>query len=253
MGLGAARARPVCRLPSSRGARRAVRADPSGRGATHARLSRPGHQVAAAHGALARRATDDRGPRGRLRCLGRRTCTSGRAVWRRLSAHEPDFVAVAERFLETPYLWGGRTSEGIDCSGLVQTALTAAGDRLAARQRHDGGGAWRAARRRRPRRRSRAAISCSGKAMSGSCAIPETLLHANGWHMKAVSEPLDAGARPDRRQWRRRGHERRRSGRLARARCTASSPVGEMAAAILLATAREPTSCRRCQDRRSGC
>ena len=40
---------------------------------------------------------------------------------------EQDFVAVAERFLEAPYLWGGRTSEGIDCSGLVQTALTAAG------------------------------------------------------------------------------------------------------------------------------
>ena len=40
---------------------------------------------------------------------------------------EPDYVAVAERFLETPYLWGGRTSEGIDCSGLVQTALAAAG------------------------------------------------------------------------------------------------------------------------------
>ena len=42
-------------------------------------------------------------------------------------AREPDYVAVAERFLETPYLWGGRTSEGIDCSGLVQTALAAAG------------------------------------------------------------------------------------------------------------------------------
>lgn len=40
---------------------------------------------------------------------------------------ERDFVAVAERFLGTPYLWGGKTSLGLDCSGLVQVALTACG------------------------------------------------------------------------------------------------------------------------------
>ena len=40
---------------------------------------------------------------------------------------EPDFVAVAERFLGVPYLWGGKTSLGLDCSGLLQLALTASG------------------------------------------------------------------------------------------------------------------------------
>ena len=40
---------------------------------------------------------------------------------------EPDFVAVAERFLGSPYLWGGKTVLGLDCSGLVQVALAGCG------------------------------------------------------------------------------------------------------------------------------
>jgi cell wall-associated NlpC family hydrolase len=44
-----------------------------------------------------------------------------------IDRHEPDFVAVAERFVGTPYLWGGKSALGIDCSGLVQVSLTAAG------------------------------------------------------------------------------------------------------------------------------
>lgn len=43
------------------------------------------------------------------------------------STHETDFVSVAERFVHTPYLWGGKTAAGIDCSGLVQVALQACG------------------------------------------------------------------------------------------------------------------------------
>jgi cell wall-associated NlpC family hydrolase len=45
----------------------------------------------------------------------------------RLSEAASDFVGVALSFLGTPYLWGGRTSLGIDCSGLVQIASEAAG------------------------------------------------------------------------------------------------------------------------------
>ena len=37
-----------------------------------------------------------------------------------------DFVDVALAFRGTPYLWGGRTSLGVDCSGLVQLAHEAA-------------------------------------------------------------------------------------------------------------------------------
>ncbi|MCW0001247.1 NlpC/P60 family protein [Pararhizobium sp. YC-54] len=38
-----------------------------------------------------------------------------------------DYVAIAGRFLETPYLWGGRSGFGIDCSGLVQLSMMMVG------------------------------------------------------------------------------------------------------------------------------
>lgn len=44
-----------------------------------------------------------------------------------LAARAEDFVTVAERFIGVPYLWGGRTPLGFDCSGLVQAALAIAG------------------------------------------------------------------------------------------------------------------------------
>ena len=103
------------------------------------------------------------------------------------SAHEPDYVAVAERFLETPYLWGGRTSEGIDCSGLVQTALAAAG--LASPRDSD----MQEAALGEP-------IAIDAPLMRGDLVFwkghvgimrdSATLLHANGWRMKVASEPL---------------------------------------------------------------
>jgi hypothetical protein len=44
-----------------------------------------------------------------------------------LEARKPDFVAEAERFLGTPYLWGGKSSLGLDCSALIALSLAATG------------------------------------------------------------------------------------------------------------------------------
>jgi cell wall-associated NlpC family hydrolase len=38
-----------------------------------------------------------------------------------------DYVSIAERLLATPYLWGGASAIGIDCSGLVQLSMRMAG------------------------------------------------------------------------------------------------------------------------------
>ncbi len=58
-----------------------------------------------------------------------------------MGEYAPDFVAVAQRFVGVPYVWAGKTLAGLDCSGLIQTALAAAGTIGAPRHRHDGGGA----------------------------------------------------------------------------------------------------------------
>ena len=103
---------------------------------------------------------------------------------------EPDFVAVAECFLGVPYLWGGKTSLGLDCSGLTQLALAATGiasprdsdmleaalgtavafdDSLSGLQRGD---------------------LVFWKGHVGILTDPDTLLHANGYTMTVFSEPL---------------------------------------------------------------
>src|SRR5262249_42815122 len=44
-----------------------------------------------------------------------------------LDAVQPNFGLTARRFQGVPYLWGGRTPLGLDCSALVQLSLAAAG------------------------------------------------------------------------------------------------------------------------------
>jgi cell wall-associated NlpC family hydrolase len=59
-----------------------------------------------------------------------RLATGGFIVNRHITQQDRparDFVEIAERLIGTPYLWGGRTRLGLDCSGLLQLVLQAAG------------------------------------------------------------------------------------------------------------------------------
>ncbi|BEV09830.1 C40 family peptidase [Asticcacaulis sp. DW145] len=100
-----------------------------------------------------------------------------------------DYVSVAETYLNAPYQWGGRESEGLDCSGLVQQALYAIGQACP---------------------RDSDMQSQMGEALEigsdlkglyrgdlvfwkGHVAImrdEDHIIHANGHHMKTVIEPL---------------------------------------------------------------
>ena len=98
-----------------------------------------------------------------------------------------DFVAVAERFVGTPYLWGGKSSIGIDCSGLVQVALNAAGTgcpRDSDMQRDGLGRALSPAEARRLQRGD--LIFWKGHAAIVRDA--DNIVHANAHHMAAVVE-----------------------------------------------------------------
>jgi cell wall-associated NlpC family hydrolase len=118
----------------------------------------------------------------------------GLYLWSRsvaeLSANEPDWVAVAERFIETPYLWGGRTSEGIDCSGLVQTALMAGGIPSPRDSDMMEASLGKPIAIDDPTAPLARGDLIFWKGHVGIMRDPVTLLHANGWHMKTVSEPL---------------------------------------------------------------
>ena len=102
-----------------------------------------------------------------------------------------DPATVAARFVGAPYLWGGRESLGLDCSGLVQAALHACGracPRDSDRQRHVGRGID-------PAEAGRGDL-LFWPGHVGVLSAPDRLLHANAHWMAVVDEPLtDALAR----------------------------------------------------------
>lgn len=98
-----------------------------------------------------------------------------------------DFVTVAERLLGVPYLWGGTSGFGVDCSGLVQLAMRFAGHVVARdadlQERSVG-------RRLGPDEPWRRGDLLFWPGHVGILSDGETLLHASGHHMLVVREPV---------------------------------------------------------------
>lgn len=100
-------------------------------------------------------------------------------------ARAADPVTVAEGFLGTPYLWGGSSAFGIDCSGLVQTALWASGAPCP-RDSDMQEAAFEAVSAEELQRGD----LVFWKGHVGMMVDPRTLLHANAHHMYTAREPL---------------------------------------------------------------
>lgn len=104
-----------------------------------------------------------------------------------LCAIAPDFVTVAEQFLGVPYLWGGRSSRGLDCSGLVQLSLQAAGQPCPRDSDMQASGLGSDLAPGTPLKRGDLVF---WRGHVGIMADGETLLHANAHHMAVAREPF---------------------------------------------------------------
>lgn len=109
-------------------------------------------------------------------------------------AAEPaeDFVTVAESLLHTPYLWGGTSAFGLDCSGLVQLSMRMAGRDVP----RDTDMMEAALGEKLETERDFSALEKGDlvfwKGHMGIVSSPGTLLHASGHSMMVTREPLQA-------------------------------------------------------------
>lgn len=101
-----------------------------------------------------------------------------------------DAVAVAAMFLQTPYLWGGRSGFGIDCSGLVQMALAMTGKPAPRDSDQQASGLGQAIDPVQHGLRRGDLVFWKGHV--GLLEDPHTLLHASGGTMSVTREPLQA-------------------------------------------------------------
>ena len=118
---------------------------------------------------------------------------------RPLDSTEDDFVSVAELFLGLPYLWGGRSAAGLDCSALVQLSLQAVG--VACPRNSGDQYEWAKSRRGTKiidRRDTRRGDLVFWPGHVGLCSSETAFLHANAHHHAVAAEATkDALLRTD--------------------------------------------------------
>lgn len=104
--------------------------------------------------------------------------------------HAADYVAVAETLLHTPYLWGGTSGFGIDCSGLVQLSMWVAGRKVlrdSDMQQNTLGDIIKPDATYSNLKRGDLVF---WKGHVAICASPDMLIHASGHTMTVTLEPL---------------------------------------------------------------
>jgi len=107
-----------------------------------------------------------------------------------MSDFAEDFVSVAKEFLGLPYLWGGRTCNGLDCSALIQLSLNASG--IAAPRDTDMLESTLGAALSDPSDQSvlQRGDLIFWKGHMGVMLDETRLLHANAHHMRTAIEPV---------------------------------------------------------------
>ena len=107
-----------------------------------------------------------------------------------LDQHAADYVAVAETLLHTPYLWGGTSGFGIDCSGIVQLSMWVSGRKVLRDSDMQQNTLGEIVEPDDDYSNLKRGDLVFWKGHVAICASPDMLIHASGHTMTVTLEPL---------------------------------------------------------------